>query len=78
MATSLLKTQKINLFSYYASIASGLIIEEEKYNQLVEGHSPYWYKIKSQIKAHLLCSGDLSQVHLDALQVVYCNILVIA
>ena len=61
--------QDFFLRSYYGSIASGLIIHEEKYNQLLQGHNQYWFTTKSQIKAHLLCSEALSQVHLDALQV---------
>ena len=55
--------------SYSNSIASGLVINGDNYVKLVEGHNPYWFNMKRQIKNHLLCGGELSSLHFDALKV---------
>ncbi len=56
-------------FRFSGSIAKGLIISRENFLKLVEGHNQYWFNMKRQIKNHLLCSGELSQLHFDGLKV---------
>eukprot|EP00794_Sanderia_malayensis_P004346 gene4346-4925_t len=53
---------------YSGSIACGIILSSENYLKLMDGHNSYWYNMKRQIKNHLLCSGELSQLHMNALK----------
>ena len=53
---------------YAGSLSSGLVLSPEKSTCLVEGGNAYWYHSKRNIKQHLVCTGDHSQLHFEALQ----------
>eukprot|EP00794_Sanderia_malayensis_P004468 gene4468-5062_t len=57
-----------NLTKEKEALATEVKALEDNYTKLVEGHNQYWYNMKNHIKAHLLCSGELSQLHFDALK----------
>ena len=48
----------------------------ENREKLLEGHNTYWFNMKRQIKNHMMCSGELSKLHFEALKVrcFYCII----
>ena len=53
---------------YAGSLSSGLVLSPEKSEFLVKGGNPYWYHSKRNIKQHLVCTGDHSQLHVESLQ----------
>ena len=53
---------------YAGSLSSGLVLSPEKSEFLVKGGNPYWYHSKRNIKQHLVCAGDHSQLHFESLQ----------
>jgi hypothetical protein len=53
---------------YAGSLSSGLVLSQEKSTFLVNGGNLYWYHSKRNIRQHLVCTGDHSQLHFEALQ----------
>lgn len=53
---------------YSGSLSSGLILSPEKSELLVNGGNLSWYRMKHNIKQHLACGGEHSQLHFDALK----------
>lgn len=53
---------------YSGTLSSGLLLNPEKSENVINGGNSYWYGIKNAIKQHMSCDGEQSQLHFDALQ----------
>ena len=50
---------------YAGSLSSGLVLSQEKSTFLVNGGNLYWYHSQRNVRQHLVCTGDHSQLHFE-------------